>query len=434
MTLPPGAPLVIPRREVIKVTIASLVGTTLEFYDFLLFGFVAPVFAVLFFPSSNPVASLLATFAAFAVGFIGRPVGAMLFGHLGDRIGRRYTLVVTMVLMGVVSLATALLPSYQQVGLLAPILLVILRLFAGLSLGGELGGGTTITAEFVSKERRGLWLGIIFVAIGAGPLIATSSVAVLSSMMGAGGFAATGWRWLFGAGALIAVFGLLIRFGISESPIFQKQKERSAAVKIPAFEVFTKYWKTLLMGIGFSISGAVTAQLFGAFAVSYMTLVSKVSLGTASLVSSAGFVSAILSSVIAGYLADRFGRRVVLIAAGLVNLAFIYPYFLVLSSSVVALMIVAQVLAWGFQSMYIAQLILQPELFPTRARVTGMSLIYQLNVAIFGGTTPLIATYLISLTDWRLAPIIWGFAAIAISLAVTLLIKETRGIDLTTIK
>ncbi len=174
---------VVPRREVIKVTLASLIGTTLEFYDFLLYGYVASVFAVLFFPSKVPLASLLAVFATFAVGYLFRPVGAILFGHIGDRVGRKRALMMTLFLMGLASFLTALLPTYAQVGILAPTALVILRLIMGLALGGEFGGGLTLTGEVAPKEHRSFWVMITQMSQGGGSLLATGSVAILSAAM-----------------------------------------------------------------------------------------------------------------------------------------------------------------------------------------------------------------------------------------------------------
>ncbi len=429
-----NASITVSRRELIKVTAASLIGTTLEFYDFLLFGFVAPVFAMLFFPSSSMVASLLAVFAAFAVGFIGRPIGAILFGHVGDRIGRKYTLIITLTCMGAASLATAFLPTYKQVGLLAPTLLVALRLFAGLSLGGELGAGTTLTGEFAFKETRGFWVGITQMAQGGGPLIASFSVGILSAMLGAGGFAATGWRILFGLGVLIAIVGVAMRIGISESPLFKKKEKSSVAEKVPVMELLSKHRKMFLLGWGVNLQGTVMVYLTGVFAVSYMILVAKVSLATAALISSCGYVVLTVGPPFAGYLMDKFGRRPVIVGGTICAMVFVYPYYLMLSSGVLALMILAQVVIDIFISIFTGTIVLLTEIFPTKVRVTGLSLVYQLNSAVFGGTTALIATYLIFVMHFSLAPMYYGFIVMAISLISILLLRETRKVDLAVVQ
>ena len=424
----------VPRREVIKVTLASLIGTTLEFYDFLLYGYVASVFAVLFFPSKDPLASLLAVFATFAVGYLFRPVGAIVFGHIGDKVGRKRALMMTLFLMGLASFLTALLPTYAQIGILAPTILVILRLVMGFALGGEFGGGLTLTGEVAPKEHRAFWIGVTQMSQGGGSLLATGSVAILSAAMGAMGFAATGWRWLFGVGVVVALIGVAIRTGISESPLFQKEKAAAEVAKVPVFEVIKTHWKQILNSIGFSVQGTVLVYLTSVFAVSYLITVSHVSLLTASVITSIGLVSIIVFAPIGGLLADKFGRRPIGIFGMAGALVFIYPYFVMLSSGVMSLMILAQVIIFFLEAMELTIVTMLTEIFPTKVRQSGVSISYQLNTAIFGGTTPLIATYLLAATGWKLAPMIWAAIAIVVSIISLFIIRETKGEDLATAK
>jgi MFS family permease len=426
---------VIPRREVIKVATASLLGTILEFYDFLLYGFVAPVFAVLFFPSTNALASLMAVFVTFAVGYVGRPVGAILFGHIGDRIGRKQALMLTLFLMGIASFLTALLPTFQQIGIIAPIILVVLRLMQGLALGGEFGGGLTLTGEFAPKQNRGFWVGVLQMSQGGGSIVATGSVTILSVMMGASGFAATGWRWLFGFGVVVALIGLALRTGISESPLFKKKEATAVIEKVPVLDVLKTHWKMVLNGVGFGMQSAVLIYMTSVFAVSYMITVVQVSLATATLITTIGLIPLIVFTPVAGLLADKFGRRAIGIFGMVGALVFIYPYFLLLSSGVLALMILAQVIIFFFQAMSLISAAIITEIFPTRVRVTGVNLTYQLFATIFGGTTPFIATFLLAVTGgWRLAPMIWAIIAIVVSIISLLIIRETKGEDLATTK
>jgi MFS family permease len=426
---------VIPRREVIKVATASLLGTILEFYDFLLYGYVAPVFAVLFFPSTNALASLMAVFVTFAVGYIGRPVGAILFGHIGDRIGRKQALMLTLFIMGLASFLTALLPTFQQIGIMAPIILVMLRLMQGLALGGEFGGGLTLTGEFAPKQNRGFWVGILQMSQGGGSIAASGSVAILSVVMSASGFQATGWRWLFAFGVVVALIGLALRTGISESPLFEKKKATAVIEKVPVLDVLKTHWKMVLNGMGVGLFGTVMVYLTSVFAVSYMITVSQVSLATATLITSIGVIPYIVFSPISGWLADKFGRRPVGMLGFVGALVFIYPYFLLLSSGVLVLMILAQAIIFTCQAMALVSAAIITEIFPTRARVTGVNLTYQLYVTIFGGTTPFIATYLLAVTGgWRLAPMIWAIIGIIISIISLLVIRETKGEDLATTK
>ncbi|MEM3907316.1 MAG: MFS transporter, partial [Nitrososphaerota archaeon] len=361
----------VPMKEVRKVAVASLIGTSLEFYDFLLYGFVTTTFAVLFFPSVNPTAAVLAVLATFAVGYVARPIGAIVFGHLGDRWGRRNSFVTALVLMAFASLFTALLPTYKVIGIIAPTLLVTLRLVQGFSVGGELGPGITIIGEYAPKEHRGLWVMFTQISQFLGPFIATISVLIVSLTMSHAGFMATGWRWLFGVGALIGVIGGISQFWISESPLFKKEKELQVKKRIPVIEYFTKYWGTLLKVIGFSITGTVVIYLIGVFAIVYLETIVKTSVVTATLIISLGYIAGMIATPFSGLLGDRVGRRKVYIGALIGMLIFIYPYYRLLSTGSFALMVIAQIImvfifAWGLIAIAIV-----PELFPTRLRTTG---------------------------------------------------------------
>ncbi len=243
------------------------------------------------------------------------------------------------------------------------------------------------------------------------------------------GFAATGWRWLFGLGVVVALIGVAIRTGITESPLFEK-KEAAAVKKVPLFDVLKTHWKQVLNAIGFSVQGTVLVYLTSVFAVSYMITVSKVSLLTASIITSIGLVFLIVFCPVGGLLADKFGRRPIGIFGMAGALAFIYPYFLMLSSGVMSLMILAQSIIFFFEAMELTIVTMYTEIFPTRVRVSGVSLAYQLNTAIFGGTTPLIATFLLAATGWKLAPMIWAVIAIVVSIISLLIMRETKGEDL----
>jgi MFS family permease len=270
---------------------------------------------------------------------------------------------------------------------------------------------------------------------GGGSLIATGSVTIVSAMMGASGFQATGWRWLFGFGVVVALIGLALRTGISESPLFEKKEATAVIEKVPVLDVLKTHWKMVLNGIGFGMQGTVLLYLTSVFAVTYMITVSQVSLSTATLIISIGLIPLIVFTPVGGLLADKFGRRAIGIFGMVGALVFIYPYFLLLSSGVLVLMILAQVIIFVFQAMALTFVTIITEIFPTKVRVTGVNLTYQLFVTIFGGTTPLIATFLLAATGgWRLAPMIWAIIAIVVSIISLLVIRETKGEDLATTK
>lgn len=422
-------------REVHKVAVASLVGTSLEFYDFLLYGFVATTFATIFFPSLHPTAALLSTLATFAVGYAARPFGAFLFGHIGDRMGRRTSFVISLGLMAIASLLTAVLPTYYFIGIWAPTLLVIFRLLQGLAVGGELGPGITIIGEYAPKEHRGFWITFTQISQFLGAGLATLGVLLLSLYTSPTFFLHIGWRILFGVGSLIGVAGGLSQWSISESPLYQRLREKAQKMRVPVAEYFTKYWKILLKVIGFSIAGTVTIYLTGVFAIVYLEAVIHVARLAATEIIVIGYVFGMIAVYTAGILSDRYGRRTMYIIALCAIAIFIYPYFYLLHTGVFGVMLIAQIIMTFFFGFSVLAITIVPELFPTRLRTTGVALSYNINTAIFGGTTPYIATALIVAIHWELAPVIWGAIAIATALLTMIfLIKETKGIDLDTIK
>ena len=427
-----GEQEVIPLGEMIKVSVASSLGIAFEFYDFLIFGYAAPVLAKLFFPMMSGLLALIYAFITFAVGFVGRPLGAIIFGHLGDKIGRKYTLVFTISLMGAASLALALLPTYFQIGIWAPILLAAFRFLQGLSLGGEFGGGITLTGEFAPALRRAMWVGVAQTAQGSGPLLAVGLLGLLIYLYGEAWFASIGWRIMFGLGVVIAIIGVYIRLRISESPIFTKIKSRGSISRLPLADAFRAgYWKRILLGLGFIVGGTAMTYASGVFAIAYLESVIHVPAVEASLALVVGYTVLIIFSPIFGLLADKYGRKPFMIAYAVGTIAFIYPYFLMLSTGQLPLIVLAQAvynfMASWFNGAYATMLL---EMFPTKVRYTALSFIYHVGVASFGGTTPFIATYLIYVTHYKLAPIYWGWFGMVITLIAFILAKETKGIDL----
>jgi len=427
-----GEQEVIPLGEMIKVSVASSLGIAFEFYDFLIFGYAAPVLAKLFFPMMSGLLALIYAFITFAVGYVGRPLGAIIFGHLGDKIGRKYTLVFTISLMGAASLALALLPTYFQIGIWAPILLAAFRFLQGLSLGGEFGGGITLTGEFAPALRRAMWVGVAQTAQGSGPLLAVGLLGLLIYLYGEAWFASIGWRIMFGLGVVIAIIGVYIRLRISESPIFTKIKSRGSISRLPLVDAFRAgYWKKILLGLGFIVGGTAMTYASGVFAIAYLESVIHVPAVEASLALVVGYTVLIIFSPIFGLLADKYGRKPFMIAYAVGTIAFIYPYFLLLSTGQLPLIVLAQAvynfMASWLNGAYAAMLL---EMFPTKVRYTALSFIYHVGVASFGGTTPFIATYLIYVTHYKLAPIYWGWFGMVITLIAFILAKETKGIDL----
>jgi MFS family permease len=306
---------------------------------------------------------------------------------------------------------------------------VILRFIQGLSLGGEFGGGITLTAEFAPAERRGFYVGLVQSAQGLGPLMATLLIFILSSIMGQAQYNSIGWRILFIFGSIIAVIGVYIRLRISESPVFREIKERGQISRIPIAEAFKKYPRQILIGLGFIIGGTTMTYVTGVFASSYLQNVVGFSASTASLILSIGYTVLALLSPLFGALSDKIGRKPLMVIEAIGLVVLVYPYFILLSSKNFEYAVIAQVLAQAIFSIangaYAAAL---TEMFTTKVRYTALSFDYHVGVAAFGGTTPFIATYLIYITKNILSPTYWGISGMLITLIAYLLYRETKGI------
>ncbi len=412
-------------RTALKTSIASGFGVILEFYDFLVYGFISSVLATLFFPSNTFLISLLLTFAVFAIGFAARPIGGIVFGHLGDKIGRRYTLIFTIGIMGLASLITGLLPTYAQIGVLAPILLTILRLVQGFSVGGEYGGAITLTSETSPPKSRGFYVSIAQMS-NIGPLFALSMVLIMRSITGPE-FSAYGWRILYFVGVLIAVVGLVIRLRISESEIFKKIVENpSKSERVPLLSTLRKYWKLVLLGLGFLISSTIAEYAGSVFIISYLGSIVKVPFNTIIYTLLGGLAAGALINIAAGAASDRVGRKPIMIAGAILIAVFIYPYFVMVSTGNAILILIAQIIFYGCIALQTGPFVtMLSEMYPTKVRYTGMSLDYQLSTAIFGGTTPFIATFLIYSTHYDLAPTFLVLAGTVVTLIAFIISRET---------
>ncbi|MEM3685189.1 MAG: MFS transporter [Conexivisphaerales archaeon] len=415
----------------LKVSIAALTGLTFEFYDFLIFGFLASTLGALFFPSSSAIASALLTFTSFATGYLLRPIGAIVFGHMGDKIGRKYTLITTVTLMGIASLFTGLLPGYSEIGVFAPVLLTALRMLMGFSLGGEMGGSYTLTAETSKPRRRGAFLSITTISVPLSIIMTTTILAFIRSSMTAQQFLAIGWRIPFFIGVIIAVVGAIIRLTITESSIFNKFSTQKKLSRLPIKDAIRYHWKQILRVVGLISGGTVITYMSSVFIVSYLVTVVKVSPTVSSLAVSLGYLTYLILAIPCGFLADRIGRKTNLLVGVCGLILFIYPYFVLLGTGSFENIVLAQSILGVFQALYTTGWTpLQTELFPTNVRYTALSIGAQTSLSFFGGFTPLIATYLIYATGFRLAPIYWAVAMLTVTLVSTLTVRETKGINL----
>jgi MFS transporter, MHS family, shikimate and dehydroshikimate transport protein len=409
-----------------KVAFASLVGTTIEWYDFFIFGTAAAlVFNEVFFPAVDPFTGTLAAFGSFAVGFIARPFGGALFAHFGDRVGRKPMLVWSLLLMGAATLLMGVLPSYATIGIWAPILLVILRFAQGLGVGGEWGGAALMAVEHAPDHRRGFYGSWPQVGVPAGLLLGTATFAVLSATLSDEAFLAWGWRVPFLLSAVLIAVGLWIRLTVSESPVFQETLDAKSAARMPVFEALRTYPKEIALAAGSFIATHSTFYVGSVWLIAYATT----ELGydrTAILSANAALSASDIPMILAfGLLSDYVGRRRMYLTGMGVLALFAIPYFALVSTGNIWLFLLGGLIVqacrsaiYGPQSAYFA------EQFNTRLRYSGSSLAYQL-AAILGGFAPLICTALVGATGSLYAVAGYVIVLALISLICSYFMAET---------
>jgi MFS transporter, MHS family, shikimate and dehydroshikimate transport protein len=382
-----------------KIVIASAFGTVVEWYDFFVYGTAAAlVFGKLFFPTSDPVVSTLAAFSVYAVGYIARPLGGIVIAHFGDRLGRRSMLVLSMLLMGFGTFLVGVLPTYEQIGILAPILLVLLRLVQAVGLGGEWGGAVLMVAENAPTDRRGLFGSFVQLGNPMGRLAATG-VFALATRLPESEFLAWGWRIPFLASAILVIVGLVIRFQLSETPAFEKVRKEHNIVKTPALEALSKYRRETLIAIGLKVTEVAWVGILSVFAVAYLTKQLGMSQSfVLEAITLATFVE-LFAMPFAGWLSDRVGRKPIYLAGTIFSILFAFPLFWLLETRDPTIVLMTFVVGIsGAQGIVFAlHASFMPELFGAKVRYTGISLGFQIGAAIGGGLTPLAAA---ATTGW----------------------------------
>jgi metabolite-proton symporter len=419
-----------------RVVMASLIGTTIEWYDFFLYGTAAAlIFNKLFFPEFEPLTGTLLAFATYALGFVARPVGGIVFGHYGDRIGRKRLLMLSLILMGAATALIGLLPTYGRIGIWAPLALIFLRLVQGFAVGGEWGGAVLLVAEHGDKERRGFWASWPQAGVPAGNLLAAGILAVLAATLSDADFLAWGWRIPFLLSVVLVAIGWWIRNRVAESPAFREAlAEAEAPPKMPALDVIRERPRALLTGAGLRLGENISYYIITTFSITWMVEVAKLSRGQALNAILIGGAVHFAAIPLLARLSDRIGRRPVYALGAFGLAAFSFLFFDMLASgdmtTVIAAIIVALVL---HGAMYGPQAAFIVELFPTRIRYSGASIAYQLTSIVAGSLAPIIALALYQETKSSLAVSIYVGLACLISGLAALAARETRGVDLKSI-
>jgi metabolite-proton symporter len=426
------------RTGVARIVTASLIGTTVEWYDFFLYGSAAAlVFNTLFFPNHDPLVGTLIAFASYAVGFLARPLGGLVFGHFGDRLGRKRLLVLSLLIMGAATFAMGLLPTYAAIGVAAPILLTSLRLVQGFALGGEWGGAVLIVSEHGGERHRGFWASWPQAGAPGGNLLATGVLAVLALVQSDETFLSWGWRVPFLLSGVLVVIGLWIRISVSESPVFlQAQAEAAAsgaARKLPIVQVFQQSWREVIGAIGLRFGENISYYILTTFVLVYVTthlgLERSLALNAVLIASAVHFAAIPLW----GALSDRIGRRPVTLIGAIGMAAWAFAIFTLTDSGsfwVICLTVTTGLLFHG--AMYGPQAAFVSELFDTRVRYTGAAIGSQLASIVAGGVAPLIAVALLGRYDSAFPVSLYLCAAAVVTAITAAVIRETRGRDLTT--
>jgi len=419
-----------------RVIVGSLIGTTIEWYDFFLYGTAAAlVFNRLFFPKSDPLTGAMLAFTTYALGFVARPVGGLVFGHFGDRVGRKRLLMVSLILMGVSSTLIGCLPTYATIGPAAAILLTALRLVQGFAVGGEWGGAVLMAGEFGDARRRGTWAGWPQVGVPAGNLLAAGVLAIMAAVQSSQDFLAWGWRVPFLLSAVLVAIGWWVRSQIDESPVFTAAVVEKATVeRAPALQAIRERPGAIAVGAGLRLGENISYYIITAVSITYLTEVVHMSRGAALNALLAGAAAECVTMPLFSALSDRIGRRWVFAvgAGGMAIWATAFFQLLATGATVpVMIAIVVGLILHG--AMYGPQAAFISELFPTRFRYSGASIAYQLTSVFAGSLAPIIALWLLHETGSTTPISIYVGVACLISVFAALRARETKGQSYATI-
>lgn len=419
-----------------RIVSASMAGTVVEWYDFFLYATASTiVFNKILLPKmGNEYDAIIAAFITYAVGFIARPLGGVVFGHLGDRVGRKQTLQITIMMIGIATVLMGCLPSYQQIGVWAPILLVALRFIQGLALGGEWGGAVLLVAEHAPDGQRAFWSSWPQAAVPLGNVLATLVLWIMTSVLAPAEFLSWGWRVAFWLSAVVVLVGYYIRTRITDAPVFQEAKaemDREKNAGFGVWEVLRKYPRGVLVGMGLRFAENILYYLVVTFSIVYLGTALKVNTAEILGMIAVAHVCHFIAIPLVGRLADRVGRRPVYLAGAILGGTWgfwAFPAFGTRNTWIVVLTIIVGLLFHSL--MYAAQPAIMAEMFPTRMRYSGVSIAYQVTSIVAGSLAPVLATeWLKSTGSWWPTAVYLAVAGV-ITLVAALSLRETRGISL----
>ncbi|MEA2869989.1 MAG: transporter, family, shikimate and dehydroshikimate transport protein [Bradyrhizobium sp.] len=434
MTITATAPIVgMERTRINSIVFASSIGTIIEWYDFLIYATAAAlVFNKAFFPTFDPLAGTLAALGSYAVGFVARPLGAALFGHFGDRLGRKSMLVLTLFIMGLSTFCIGLLPTYASIGILAPILLILLRVIQGIGLGGEWGGASLMVLEHAPHDRRGFYTSFVQIGFPIGLVLATLVFSLVTKLPDAD-VAAYGWRIPFLISILLLAIGTFVRSRVPETPVFESLKLRDGLSSNPFGEAVSMNTRSFLIAVGLKLSEVSWVYMLTVFVVVYAT--TKLGLPKPMMLDAVLYAALLelITLPLFGWLSDQIGRRPLFILGALFTIVFAFPLFWMLESKSTAIVFIAMMVAMnlGHGMMFATESCYFPELFGARVRYSGATFGFQLSAAIGGGFAPILATamagYIGGTTGVSIMMIVLGLITLVAALAA----RETRGRSLT---